>query len=53
MRYAILTSGSCGNCYAFYDGKSAILIDDGLTLTGFTRHASASRLMSVSMPVSD
>ncbi len=45
MRYAILTSGSCGNCYAFYDGKSAILIDDGLTLTGLKK-----RLADVDIP---
>lgn len=45
MRYAVLTSGSCGNCYAFYDGKSAILIDDGLTLTGLKK-----RLADVDIP---
>ena len=36
-RYAILTSGSCGNCYAFHSAGVTILIDDGLTLTGLSR----------------
>ena len=45
MRYSILTSGSCGNSYAFYDGKSTILIDVGLTLTGLKR-----RLVDASIP---
>ena len=45
MRYSILTSGSCGNSYAFYDGVSTILIDVGLTLTGLKR-----RLVDASIP---
>lgn len=46
MRYAVLTSGSCGNCYAFSDGERTILVDDGLTLTGLRR-----RLEDVQIPV--
>ena len=47
MRYSILTSGSCGNSYAFYDGKTTILIDVGLTLTGLKR-----RLVDADIPYS-
>ena len=46
MRYAVLTSGSCGNCYAFSDGERTILVDDGLTLSGLRR-----RLEDVQIPV--
>lgn len=41
MRYAILTSGSCGNAYAFFDGERTILVDDGLTLTGLKKRLDA------------
>lgn len=37
LKYACLTSGSCGNAYVFYDGTAAILIDMGLTLTGLRK----------------
>lgn len=37
IRYAVLTSGSCGNCYAFFDGERTVLVDDGLTLSGLKR----------------
>lgn len=37
MRYSVLTSGSCGNSYAFYDGKDTILIDCGLSFSGLIR----------------
>ena len=46
MRYAVLTSGSCGNCYAFFDGERTILVDAGLTLTGLRR-----RLEDVGIPI--
>ncbi|MCR5731889.1 MAG: MBL fold metallo-hydrolase [Sphaerochaetaceae bacterium] len=45
IRYSVLTSGSCGNCYVFYDGKDSILIDIGLTLTGLKK-----RLEIVNVP---
>ena len=45
-RYAILTSGSCGNSYVFYDGKSGLLVDDGLTFSGLVR-----RLEQVEIPL--
>lgn len=45
IKYAVLTSGSCGNSYAFYDGKSCLLVDAGLTLTGLKR-----RLDQVDIP---
>lgn len=37
LKYAVLTSGSCGNAYLFYDGSQSILIDMGLTLTGLKK----------------
>lgn len=45
MRYAVLTSGSCGNAYAFSDGGRTILVDMGLTLSGLKR-----RLEDVGIP---
>lgn len=33
MRYVVLTTGSCGNCYVFYENEEAIIIDDGVTYT--------------------
>lgn len=45
LRYACLTSGSCGNSYVFYDGENAILIDMGLTLTGLKK-----RLIDAEVP---
>lgn len=41
IHYAVLTSGSCGNSYVFYDGKDAVLVDMGLTLTGLKRRLDA------------
>lgn len=41
IRYSVLTSGSCGNAYIFYDGVSAILIDMGLTVTGLKKRLEA------------
>ncbi len=37
IRYSVLTSGSCGNSYIFYDGKDSILIDIGLSLSGLKK----------------
>ena len=31
MHYVVLTTGSCGNCYAFFDGENTLIIDDGVT----------------------
>ena len=31
MHYVVLTTGSCGNCYIFYENNDAIIIDDGVT----------------------
>ena len=47
IKYAILTSGSCGNAYIFYDGKTSILIDMGLTVTGLKK-----RLEALNIPLS-
>lgn len=41
MHYAILTSGSCGNSYAFYDGNETLLVDCGLTYTGLKKRLDA------------
>lgn len=41
IRYAVLTSGSCGNAYIFYDGESSVLIDMGLTVTGLKKRLDA------------
>lgn len=37
MHYVILSSGSCGNSYVFYDGQHSILVDCGLTFTGLKK----------------
>lgn len=46
IKWAVLSSGSCGNCYVFYDGKDSILIDMGLTFTALTL-----RLASFDIPL--
>lgn len=33
MHFIVLTTGSCGNAYAFYDGENTLLVDDGVTYT--------------------
>lgn len=45
IRYAVLGSGSSGNSYAFYDGRSTLLVDQGYSLAELKR-----RLASVSIP---
>lgn len=47
VHFLVLSSGSCGNSYAFYDGTDTIVIDQGLTFTGFTK-----RLLSHEIPPS-
>ena len=37
IRYSVLTSGSCGNSYVFYDGSDSIVIDIGLSLSGLKK----------------
>ena len=37
IHFLVLSSGSCGNSYAFYDGRDTIVIDQGLTYTGFSK----------------
>lgn len=37
IHFLVLSSGSCGNSYAFFDGKDTIIIDQGLTFTGFSK----------------
>lgn len=43
IHYVALTTGSCGNCYIFHDGTTAIVIDCGVTytrlLTGLESHS--------------
>ncbi len=46
IHYVILSSGSCGNSYAFHDGTDTILVDCGLTFTGLCK-----RLEAHSIPV--
>ena len=31
LHYVALTTGSCGNCYIFYDGKTSFIVDVGVT----------------------
>lgn len=45
IRYSVLTSGSCGNSYIFYDGTDSIAVDIGLSLSGFRK-----RLEAVNVP---
>ena len=33
MQYLVITTGSCGNCYVFYQNNESIIIDDGITMT--------------------
>lgn len=44
--HSVLGSGSCGNSYVFYDGKDAILIDQGFSLAELKR-----RLERVNVPI--
>ena len=46
IHFLVLSSGSCGNSYAFYDGRDTIVIDQGLTYTGFSK-----RLDSHDIPI--
>lgn len=33
MHYVVLTTGSCGNCFVFYNGHDTLIIDAGVTFT--------------------
>lgn len=33
IHYVVLSTGSCGNCYVFYDGEDSIIVDCGVTMT--------------------
>lgn len=46
LQYAILSSGSVGNSYVFYDGEDSIVIDMGLTYKKFS-----SRLEEAMIPL--
>lgn len=37
IQYLVLMSGSCGNSYAFYDGRDTVLVDIGLTYTALKK----------------
>lgn len=37
IRWAVLSSGSCGNSYVFYDGKDSVLIDMGLSFSALSK----------------
>lgn len=37
MQYLVLTTGSCGNSYVFYEGDEAIVVDMGVTMTKLVR----------------
>lgn len=37
MHYAVLSTGSCGNCYIFHENDKALIIDDGVTFTKLTK----------------
>jgi len=47
FRYAVLGSGSSGNSYAFFDGRSTLLIDQGYSLVELKR-----RMEAVAIPFS-
>lgn len=47
LHYCALTTGSCGNCYLFYDGETTIAIDCGVTWKKFS-----SEMEMHSMPLS-
>ncbi|MGN1163849.1 MAG: MBL fold metallo-hydrolase [Candidatus Ornithospirochaeta sp.] len=47
LHYVALTTGSCGNCYIFYDGETSFAIDCGVTLKKFV-----TEMEMHSMPVS-
>lgn len=36
LHYCALTTGSCGNCYLFYDGVTTIAVDCGVTWKKFS-----------------
>lgn len=36
VHYVVLTTGSCGNCYIFFDGKTSVVIDCGVTYKKFS-----------------
>ncbi len=40
MHYLVITTGSCGNCYVFHNGKDSIIIDCGITFTKLSRSLS-------------
>ena len=40
IHYLALTTGSCGNCYVFTDGRDTIVIDAGVTYTKLARSLS-------------
>lgn len=40
IHYVVLSTGSCGNAYAFYDGEDTLLVDCGVTLTKLTNELS-------------
>ena len=45
LSYAVLSSGSCGNSYVFYDGENSIVVDCGLSGKQMTE-----RLESANIP---
>ena len=47
LHYCALTTGSCGNCYLFYDGETTIAVDCGVTWKKFS-----SEMEMHSMPLS-
>lgn len=49
LKYLILSSGSCGNSYAFYDGRSTILVDMGLTRSGYIKRMEAHEIPTESV----
>lgn len=41
IHYVVLTTGSCGNAYAFYDGETTLLVDCGVTVTKLMKELEA------------
>ncbi len=36
IHYCVLSTGSCGNSYAFFDGETTVVVDAGVTYTKFS-----------------
>lgn len=49
VHYVVLTTGSCGNCYIFYDEETSIVIDCGVTYKKLSEEMSFHSIPSSSL----